>query len=110
MKHIAAGSERGQVGDIYWHVHHEVLCEVLTEPIQNRIDYIKSSKPEAEIETRLWCMTPILHLERLPKERREGDAKGVYAYAKYLPPIEKLHKEEHPNCPWNGKTIFPKAK
>ena len=22
------------------------------------------------------------------------------------PQIEKLHKEEHPDCPWNGKTIF----
>ena len=20
--------------------------------------------------------------------------------------IEKLHREEHPDCPWNGKTIF----
>jgi tetratricopeptide (TPR) repeat protein len=24
----------------------------------------------------------------------------------YRPQIEKLHKEEHPDCPWNGKTIF----
>ena len=22
------------------------------------------------------------------------------------PQIEKLHREEHPDCPWNGKTIF----
>ena len=23
--------------------------------------------------------------------------------------IEKLHREEHPDCPWNGKTIFSKV-
>ena len=26
----------------------------------------------------------------------------------HLPKIEALHKKECPNCPWNGKTIFPK--
>ena len=25
------------------------------------------------------------------------------------PQIEKLHKEEHPDCPWNGETIFSKV-
>ena len=27
----------------------------------------------------------------------------------YAPQIEKLHKEEHPDCPWNGETIFSKV-
>ena len=33
----------------YWHIHHEQLAEILTEPIQtiqNRIDYIKANKPK----------------------------------------------------------------
>ena len=25
------------------------------------------------------------------------------------PEIEKLHREEHPDCPWNGETIFSKV-
>ena len=112
----------------YWHVHHEVLCEALTEPIQNRIDYIKSSKPKDEIETRLRCMTPVLHPKKLPvkwreayakrseayEKRSEAYAKRSEAYAKWeeadaecLPQIEALHKKEHPDCPWDGKTIFP---
>ena len=149
--------------EYYWHVHHNVLCEALTEPIQNRISYIRSSKPKGEVETRLRCMTPVLHPERLPVEWREAgakweeaDAKRSEAYAKRseadakwseadakwseadakrreagaklseadakweeadakwreadakcLPQIEALHKKEHPNCPWDGKTIFP---
>ena len=36
-----------------WHVHHDALVEELTEPLQNRIDYIKLHKPAHEIPTRL---------------------------------------------------------
>ena len=135
----------------YWHVHHEVLCEALTEPIQNRIDYIKANKPKDEVATRLRCMTPVLHPGELPAKwreayakRREAGAKWEKAVAKWreagakwreadakwreadakwrevsakwrevgakwLPQIEALHKQEHPDCPWNGKTIFPKG-
>ena len=28
------------------------------------------------------------------------------AWKACTPQIEKLHREEHPDCPWNGKTIF----
>ena len=31
-------------------------------------------------------------------------------YKKHLPLIEKLHQEECLDCPWDGNTIFPKAK
>ena len=123
--------------EFYWHVPHEVLCEALREPIQNRISYIRSSKPKGEVETRLRCMTPVLHPERLPVEWREADAKLMEAYAKggeayakleeayakrweadakleeayakWLSQVEALHKKEHPDCPWDGKTIFPKG-
>ena len=30
----------------------------------------------------------------------------IKARGAYAPEIEKLHKEEHPDCPWNGRTIF----
>ena len=66
----------------YWHIHHEILCEALTEPIQNRIDHIKKFKDPSEVETRLRCMTPVLHPERLPVEWTDVYAKLSEAYAK----------------------------
>lgn len=100
------GQARGQPGDFYWHVHHETLCEMLTEPLQNRIDYIKWSKDPSEVGLRLKLLTPVLHPERLPSEWEEADQKWEEAYQKHLPELEALHKEEHPDCPWNGETIF----
>ena len=43
----------------------------------------------------------------------KASAKAAKAYNTYMnalnnPQIRALHKKEHPNCPWNGKTIFPK--
>ncbi len=46
-------------GDGAWHVHHEVLCEPLTEPIENRIKYIRENKPEAERALRLRLLKPV---------------------------------------------------
>ena len=36
-----------------WHVHHKRLLEPLTEPLEDRIAYIKKAKPPEEQETRL---------------------------------------------------------
>jgi hypothetical protein len=36
-----------------WHVHHDQLMEELTEPIEQRIKYIKTHKPKNEIVLRL---------------------------------------------------------
>ena len=38
---------------LYWHIHHDILVENLTEPIKNRIDFIKKNKPNDEIKLRL---------------------------------------------------------
>ena len=43
----------------YWHLHHDVLLEPLTEPLKNRIEYIKESKPKNEIELRLKLLKPV---------------------------------------------------
>jgi len=43
----------------YWHIHHEILVEALTEPLENRIKYIKDYKPEDEIELRLRLIKPV---------------------------------------------------
>ncbi len=146
---------------IYWHIHHDRLWEPLTEPLAERIKYIKGNKPPAEIELRLRLLKPITG--RLPveitkacvayrkayvawdkaraacdkayvawdKARAAYDkayAAWVKAYAAYRqvyaawdkaeaawwkacavyqPAMEALHKLECPDCPWDGKTIFP---
>ena len=43
----------------YWHIHHDTLMEKATEPIQNRIDYIKNHKPKDEISTRIRLLKPV---------------------------------------------------
>jgi len=43
----------------YWHIHHKVLVEPLTEPIENRIAFIKENKPKHEVELRLRLMKPV---------------------------------------------------
>src|SRR3989304_1208638 len=45
---------RGTDGvQMYWHIHHQQLAEPLTEPLKNRIAYIKKDKPKDEIKLRL---------------------------------------------------------
>ena len=46
---------------MYWHIHHNVLAEFAIEPIEERIAYIKDTKPWGEIETRLRLMRPVQH-------------------------------------------------
>jgi len=53
------GEGEGMKTQFYWHVHHKVLCEPLTEPIEKRIAFIRMAKPKGEIETRLRLMKPV---------------------------------------------------
>jgi hypothetical protein len=48
------------VTEWYWHIHHELLCEPLTGPLENRLTYIREHKPEAERETRLRLIHPVV--------------------------------------------------
>ena len=76
--------------DFWWHVHHEVLVEHLTEPVRARINYIKVEKPKEEVETRLRLLKPVLG--KIPNTEKGW---------------ERLHKKEC-GCGWDGKTIFTK--
>ena len=59
---------------LYWHIHHDILAEPLTEPIENRIRFIKNNKPYHEFETRLRLMKPVRgKLPELDKARAEWD-------------------------------------
>ena len=43
----------------YWHVHHDQLFEILWQPIEVRIHWIRYHKPDREVETRLRLMRPV---------------------------------------------------
>ena len=90
----------------YWHIHHDILLEPLTEPIENRIKFIKENKPKDEIKLRLKLLKPVKG--KLPLERDEVRQKYDEVRQKYKSQIEVLHKKECPNCPWTGSSIFPK--
>ena len=102
-----------------WHIHHDVLIEPLTEPIENRIAYIKANKPEEEIPVRLRLLKPVVGA--LPAAVVRAWAAREKAWAAYdkewaaykkavadnRKEIEALHTQECPRCQWNGETIFP---
>lgn len=81
---------------MYWHIHHNILVENLTEPLENRIDYIKKENSKTETEEQIKLRLKLLKKVKtkiLPKTK-EG--------------WEKLHQKECKNCSWDGNTIFTK--
>jgi hypothetical protein len=112
------------IGDPCWHVHHGegILFEYLTEPYEVRQKFIRENKPAAEVETRLRLFQPVRGTISPPKYWQEAYAKWQEADAKWRKADAKwrsepswqvvldLHAKECPNCPWDGKTIFPEAK
>ena len=80
-----------------WHVHHNILIELLTEPIENRIKYIKKFKPKNEIELRLKLLKVVKG--ELPKEfveawqeYNEARQKDVEAWQKYNEAWQKYYE------------------
>ena len=97
-----------------WHLHHQTLCEPLSEPIANRIAYIASDKPKSEQALRYRRMRPVIG--PLPK----GLVKAYAAYGKALaasdkaraaydkaangPALLALHATEC-GCNWTGDIL-----
>lgn len=105
-----------------WHTHTEVLCSLVTEPIQDYIDFMKTYHSKATIKMRIRLMKPVKHPELLPREfvgavtnwkgfyREERDPLEINesiwrksqkisnkyreVRVKYLPEIEALHKKD----------------
>jgi len=107
---------------LYWHVHHDILLEWCWG-WDERVEVIKTTKPESEISIRLKLFQPVKG--KLPKEVTSArdacdSARDAYDSArnaydktlkKHTKAIEALHKKECPDCPWDGKKIvFSKAK
>ena len=118
-----------------FHCHHDTLLEWVTN-YDERVKYIKASKPKNEMKLRL-KLFKMIPVDRLPTElvkawgdyyKAEGDYRKIWgifykdkakkvrnkAWEVYVktrkacyPELQKLHRELCPNCPWDGQTIFP---
>ena len=121
----------GKVGDFVWFCHHEIILEILTEPMCERARYIAEYKPGNEVETRLRYFQAVKYTERLPQKVIKALVEHHKALAEYrkartehhkartecdkartecASEIEALMREElGPDVPWNGKSlVFPK--
>ena len=119
----------------YWHIHHDQLWDRASEPIENRIAYIEALKPPHEIALRLRLLREITGpaIERLQialqayeavegpawqayqdvqgpawqaYEAVQGPAWQAYKAVEKMIDFERLHREQCPDCPWDGKSIF----
>ena len=138
-----------QISGLAWHLHHDQLVEWCND-YDERVAYIKTSKPLSEQATRLrlfqMVKSPPAKLKPGPSAAAYNKARAVLdkarlaratrpaAYVKALSNYDKaakvldqewinykktffaarfelrdLHKVECPDCPWNGKTIFPEG-
>jgi len=117
-----------------WHVHHDTLMEPLTEPIAERVKFILETKPSCEIETRLRWLAPVIgplpgkwaeaqvawakalaevdkaaaELDKALIELDKARAEWHKARAECHAELEALHAQEHPGCPWDGTSLFPR--
>jgi hypothetical protein len=74
-----ATPEQRALGSLWWCIHHEVILEPLTEPIENRVRFIRERKAAHEVETRLRAMRPVKG--PLPMEVQQAGAAWQQAYA-----------------------------
>ena len=96
----------------YWHVHHDKLVEWCYDE-KERLRAIRS-KPAREVALRVRLFKPILQVPPGLVEAYAAYDKAWAAYNKAytaaMPELELLHKQECPDCPWDGQTIFPEKK
>jgi len=113
----------------YWHVHHDAIVEWCYD-YDERAEYIRRHKPECDREIRLAAMIAVqgklpdevvaawkayAEVEKAYVEAGKAYVEAWKAYieaiAAHSAEIAALHEQECPNCPWDGKTLFPeKAK
>jgi hypothetical protein len=116
-----------------WLVHHGILAEPLTEPIENRISYILEYKTD-NVALRLRLLRPLIEDEAMRSDDELDKALAGYSTALYdkawsnggstsagyIKAFEAYYKARaelnksitthyhrlFPDSPWNGKTIF----
>lgn len=99
-----------------WHVHHNQLFEWCHD-IEERRQYIRDQKPPEEIAVRLHRLafirtpTPLGDptLRTAYEQARTAYEQAWIAYCASILPdaLEAAHRAECPDCPWDGKTLFP---
>ena len=89
-----------------WCCHHSILLEPLTEPCENRIQYILENKEKAEQAVRFRNFRPVRI--KLPKEIIEACAKYDEASAKYYEAIAKYY-EAFDKCK-KARTTYDEAR
>ena len=124
-----ATPEQRAIGSPWWCVHHAVRLEHLTEPIENRVAYIRSDKPAHEVETRLRAMRPVVGplppaLQKAYADWRKASAdwwkadadwRKAYAdwreaHADHAAEIDALFAAECADVPWGTDgLVFPQA-
>ena len=103
-----------KVGDLILHCHHDVLCEVLTEPVENRINYILKSKNDNPALRFRLMGPPIIdaavkaraELSKARAELSKAEVELSKAYAELNKAYASHYARLYPDSPWNGKTIF----
>ena len=109
-----------------WHVHHSTRLVEWCHDLDGRIAFVKAHKKPEQVKTRLKLMKMVkgeLPEEVISASKAFAEAGKALAEAgkacneagkafddailRNLPAIIKLHEEECPNCPWDGRTIFP---
>lgn len=96
---------------LYWHQYHSTLLGYCCS-YGERVDTIRRYKPKSERPTRLRLFQPVRG--KLPKEitralTQSSQGNWRQLCLKYTKELTVLHKKECPNCPWDGKTIFPEG-
>ena len=85
-----------------WCCHHQIHAEPLTEPAENRIAFILSSKSLSEQAQRLYNFRPVKD-DAAVKPASDAYNAAVKPASAHL---RRLHKKEWPNNTWNGRSIF----
>ena len=121
-------------GEWYWHVHHAVLVEQLTAPAQDEIEtrlrlfkrvkdqgaVFAAQKARDEAVASAWkayheAVAPArkAYDEAVAPARKAYDEAMALARKAYDEAVvvqeahDEAHEKECPDCPWDGRTIFP---
>ena len=124
------------VGALAWHVHHDVLVEPLALSAEARISYILNHKPEQEQALRLHLFRPVTgplppELDKASAELGKASAEWHKASAEWYKAraawgkacaewgnacaewdkaCAEWHRQQCPDCPWDGQTIFEEGR
>jgi len=98
---------------LLFHCHHSEHLAEWTDNAEERFKYVERTKPKNEVELR-FALFMFVSIEDLPEAIRKACAKWDKASAEWRKACAEWSKKNHkrlchPNCPWDGVTIFAKG-